>query len=111
MGILHELKNIPPINYKLILQDFEGKKDLLDSLIDQFRNNVRGQVVNMRKAITEFDDNTIKMEAHKIKGGAANLTLTRLSLVAKYLEKKAEEKEFEEIEQLLDLLEKELSAF
>ncbi|MBF0467547.1 MAG: response regulator, partial [Desulfamplus sp.] len=97
-----------PINYEQALEEFGDNRDFLDNALQRFPEMVRNQLIQMRDALTNADAETIAKEAHKIKGGAANLTASRLSSASAQLEQAAREKKLDESEKLIDLVEKEL---
>ncbi|MBF0572330.1 MAG: response regulator [Desulfamplus sp.] len=82
-----EPKNIDPMNFALLLDDFEGDKELLIKSMKLFLNSVENQLPILRKALSENDAALVRKEAHSIKGGAANMTATALSKVAFELER------------------------
>jgi CheY-like chemotaxis protein/HPt (histidine-containing phosphotransfer) domain-containing protein len=104
----------PPLNLNRALDEFDGDKVLLMKLINGFIDIVRGQINIMRKAISDGDMETVRSEAHSIKGGAANLTAMDLSKIALGLEKIAKTGTIHDSIELLSRLEQEflkLEAF
>lgn len=75
-----------PMNFEMILDDFDGDRQLLVDSMNLFLESVRNQIKALRRAILDGDAQLIRSEAHSIKGGAANLTADDLSRVAFELE-------------------------
>jgi signal transduction histidine kinase/CheY-like chemotaxis protein/GAF domain-containing protein/HPt (histidine-containing phosphotransfer) domain-containing protein len=68
------------------LKEFENDEDFFFEVLEEFLENLDNQLALIGKAIGEDDAQTIQKESHAIKGGAANLTATRLSYTAHELE-------------------------
>jgi len=103
-----------PMNFEMVLDDFEGDRELLVEAMDLFLKSVRNQIGALRQAISDNDADLVKKEAHSIKGGAANLTADNLSRVASELENIGESGTVEAGTVILERLEKEfyrLDAF
>jgi len=96
-----------PMNYDKALEEFVGKKDILTKVLDVFLQNVNKQIVMLHTAISEKDAETLKREAHTIKGGAANLTAQKLSELAYDLELIGKSENLENAGSTLDSFEKE----
>lgn len=75
-----------PLNYDQALSEFMGDKDVLVSTLHYFLNHCREQVGIIASALSENNSGVVRAEAHKIKGGSANLTMQPLSSAAAELE-------------------------
>jgi two-component system sensor histidine kinase/response regulator len=75
-----------PMDFVKAVEEFEGDEEFLKEILIGFMDNVRDQIKTMHKAVTEGDAETLRKEAHSIKGGAANLTAFSLSEAAFALE-------------------------
>jgi CheY-like chemotaxis protein/HPt (histidine-containing phosphotransfer) domain-containing protein len=88
--LLHEEKHRPsatdPIDFEKALKEFENDRDFLTEVLEEFIRTVGGQLPKIRQALASKDAETLKQEAHSIKGGAANLTARELSEAAGALE-------------------------
>ena len=86
----HEEKYKPfatnPIDFEKALKEFENDKDFLTEVLEEFIRTVGEQIPKIRQALVSKDADTLKQEAHSIKGGAANLTARELSEAAGALE-------------------------
>ena len=71
-----------PMEYERTLEEFEGDEDFLMEVLEGFIGNVTSQIKLIRQAISDGDAETVRREAHSIKGGAANLTANDLSGIA-----------------------------
>ena len=103
-----------PMNFEMVLDDFEGDRELLLDAMDLFLKSVRNQITVLRQAISNGDIEMTRREAHSIKGGAANLTATELSGIAFELENVVKSDTLEASMGMLERLEKEfyrLDAF
>ena len=76
-----------PMNYPMALKEFEGDEELLKEVMLGFINNVEKQIQTIDEALARDDSEIVAIEAHSIKGGAANLTADQLSRTAHDLEK------------------------
>ncbi len=76
----------PPIDLERAVREFDADREFLRELVGGFLNNVREQVELLRAAMEKGDAETVRREAHSIKGGAANICAESLSLAAWKLE-------------------------
>ena len=76
-----------PFNFEQAVDEFGGNRDLVATVMDKFISNVELQFQIFKDAMEKQDIDTIRKEAHKIRGGAANLTASQLSVAAENLEK------------------------
>ena len=97
-----------PIDLDRALNEFLGEKDVLYGLLKEFTIKVRSQINAIRQAVLNQDFKVIAQEAHSIKGGAANLTADTIAGVSAYLEKAAEQKQWENVSPLVTKLEEKL---
>jgi two-component system sensor histidine kinase/response regulator len=79
-------KEDAPMNFEVAIQEFEGDKEFLMEVMDGFMEKVRTQIPTIHQAISDGDTETVRREAHSIKGGAANLSAKKLSGIALELE-------------------------
>jgi CheY-like chemotaxis protein/HPt (histidine-containing phosphotransfer) domain-containing protein len=99
-----------PIDIGKAIEEFEGDKQFLFEVIDGFTMEVIEQIVTIRKALSCGDAETVRNEAHSIKGGAANITAKALSRVAFELEIKGKIKELNGAGEIVDNLEREFET-
>jgi len=99
-----------PINLEKAIAEFEGDKQLLSEVLEGFTKKVGEQIGAIRKALSFGDAETVKKEAHAIKGGAANISAMPLSRVAYELESKGKSHELNGAGEITDSLEKEFEA-
>jgi PAS domain S-box-containing protein len=83
-------KKSKAILYDQALAEFDGDRELLNSLIDSFMENLEKQLPALRNSLKKGDAEALLFEAHRIKGGAGNLTAFPLSSAAGKLEAAAE---------------------
>ncbi|MBW2609114.1 MAG: response regulator [Deltaproteobacteria bacterium] len=104
----------PPMNFEMMLEEFRGDKETLVEILEDFLEDVRGQLGNMRQALADKDAEAIRKQAHAIKGGAANMSAEALSGTAHELEKVGKAGALENGTKVFERLEKEfhrLEAF
>jgi HPt (histidine-containing phosphotransfer) domain-containing protein len=99
-----------PINLERAIDEFGGDKELLAEVISGFTAKVIEQIGTIREALSRGDAETVRNEAHSIKGGAANLTASNLAKSAFDLESKGKSRELDGAGELLDNLEREFDA-
>ncbi|MFH1491439.1 MAG: response regulator [Pseudomonadota bacterium] len=75
-----------PMNFETALDEYEGDRQFLDEILDEFLENVRNQIGTIQRAMSEGDAETVREQAHSIVGGAAILQANHLSGIALKLE-------------------------
>jgi CheY-like chemotaxis protein len=110
-----ESQNMPCFNYAEAILEFGGNKMLLDVAIQRFLKAAEKQIVQIEESLQGEDHEDVRKEAHKIRGGAGNLTAMALSKEAESLEASAEKENldeektiFENVKKEFDLLKKAL---
>ncbi len=97
-----------PMNFQKALREFDGDKEFLIEILHDFLKQVKSQIEPIRQAISRGDAETVRREAHSIKGGAANLGANDLSMKAFELEDIGKSGILEGSAESLQKLEKEL---
>jgi len=90
-----------PVDFARAIAEFDGQKDLVLSIIHEFTEDIKAQIETMNVALATGDAETIRREAHSIKGGAANIHANRLSMAAKTIEDLAKGNAMPELPQAL----------
>jgi signal transduction histidine kinase/HPt (histidine-containing phosphotransfer) domain-containing protein/AmiR/NasT family two-component response regulator len=85
--------------------EFEGDKVFLKEVCGKFVAQVQSQIPVLHEALGRGDTETVRREAHAIKGGAANLTAQGVSDLASELEQKGKAAELDGAEEILGRLE------
>ena len=101
-------KEVDPMNFEMALMDFKGDEPLLMEVLDDFRESVKTQIENTRRAISEGNVEEAGREARTIKGAAANLKAEVLSGIASELVNIAKSDNLEGAADALERFEKEL---
>jgi len=96
-----------PMDFARAIEEFEGDEEFLMEVLEGFIGNVTSQIKLIRQAISDGDGETVRREAHSIKGGAANLTANDLSGIAFEIENIGSSGALEKGIETLDRLEKE----
>ncbi len=99
-----------PIDIEKAIEEFEGDKQLLSEVLNEFIKGVGEQIETIREAISHGDTETVTKEAHAIKGGAANITAMALSKIAHELEIKGKNKDLNGTGEIIVGLEREFKA-
>lgn len=96
-----------PLNYAQGLEEFMGNTMLFHNVLNQFIHTVDTQITTCKDALERKDIEVIRREAHKIRGGAANLTAMALARVAEQMELLAEANKLDDIASLMTIFEQE----
>lgn len=75
-----------PIDFDHAVREFDGDRDLVMEILDEFLQILSVQIATMTDAIAEKNHETIRKEAHAIKGGAANIMAHPIAAAALALE-------------------------
>jgi len=98
----------PVLDVARAVEEFEGDREFLKRVAGTFIEKVRDQIPIMQRAVREHDTETVRREAHAIKGGAANLTADCVMDLASRLEAEGKAGRLTEAEEILERLEKAL---
>jgi len=79
-----------PMDFDRAVDEFLGKGALVESLLDRLLEEVETQIGALQTALMNDDWETLRREAHKTRGGAANLTAAPLACAAEQIELSAE---------------------
>ncbi|MGB3092405.1 MAG: Hpt domain-containing protein, partial [Candidatus Zixiibacteriota bacterium] len=75
-----------PIDLEAALDRFDGDKEFLTNMLQEFLDSASGQLETLKKAVEREDAELIEREAHSIKGAAGNLGATGIADVSLKLE-------------------------
>ena len=76
----------PPMDYEKALAEYEGDRAFLTTILNGFLERAKTQMQTLRQALSSGDAETVREEAHAIKGGSGILRANALSGVALELE-------------------------
>jgi CheY-like chemotaxis protein len=93
------------IDFPAAVEAFMGREEVVRGLIRGFLERLVGRIAPLRSALEKGDMETIRFEAHAVKGGALNLRAGRLADAALALESAAEDRRSAEVPGLLDAFE------
>ncbi|MEE8398457.1 MAG: response regulator, partial [Desulfobacterales bacterium] len=79
-------KDDAPMDFEKAIAEFDGDEAFLVGVLGDFIDNVAPQISNIRQYIADGDAGAVRMDAHAIRGSAANLTADGLSAIARELE-------------------------
>jgi CheY-like chemotaxis protein len=100
-----------PLNIKQALSEFMGNKAVLSEVLQSFVTDSRECIQTAREAMLKGDYARIQSLAHKLGGGAANLTATELAEAAYTLENVAPPDEIDQIQPLIENVEQAFRRF
>ncbi len=86
------------------LRQFGNNRKMLATVVKRFIKGLPDQIQKMKEAADINDADTIEAEAHKIKGGAANLLAMPLSRIAETIEDAAENSSLDGMSEYVDTL-------
>ena len=75
-----------PMDYEMALAEYEGDRAFLTTVLNGFLERAKAQMQTLRQALKRGDAETVREEAHAIKGGSGILMANALSEVALELE-------------------------
>ena len=81
------------LNLEKLADELEFEIEDVEMLLENFFEVSKGYLTALKDALDPFDFDAIAHNAHAIKGGAANLRLTRIASLAKEIELQAKAKE------------------
>jgi PAS domain S-box-containing protein len=96
-----------PFDLKQAIDEFGGDRSLVEAMIEQFLNKVQNQILSIQNALQSKEKEAIRKEAHRIRGGAANLTAMPLAAAASLLEEEAASPTPDDLENAVATVEKE----
>jgi len=98
-----------PLDFEEAVAEFGGNRELVNTVIGKFLGKANTQIQLLKEALEKQDTETLRKEAHKIRGGAGNLTAMQLAMAAERLEKLAQSGKLDEAAEQLTELEKEFN--
>ena len=89
-----------PVDMSRAVNEFMGDRDIVDHLMGEFVRKGSEQIITIEQALSASDYERIRLEAHALKGGAANLTADSLADSCADMETAAESAANTETEQM-----------
>ncbi len=96
-----------PLDLAEALARTGGDQDFLRELLEMLVDDVPGRITSIRQAVAQQDADTVRAEAHTLKGAAANLAAARLAELALAVEQCGRSGELDGVEPLLAGIERE----
>jgi CheY-like chemotaxis protein len=93
-----------PIDLKRAATEFGGDRELMMTVLTSFLETADEQIQPMQRAAGLGDAEILRTEAHRIKGGAANLTAMALSQAAAEVEVSAKQGDLDQAGRALETL-------
>ena len=94
-----------------LLERLGGKDDMVPLFLDMFIENTAGYLVALREAFNTDNGEQVRIQAHTIKGAAANISALKIRATASALEIAAREGQRDEWRRLLAQLDSEYEKF
>ena len=95
-----------PVDMEKAVDEFMGDRDIVTHLLGEFVRKGDEQLVTIEEALGTADFERIRLEAHALKGGAANLTAYSLANSCAGMEEAAEAAAGDDVDHLPPLLSK-----
>lgn len=98
----------PAVDRDALIELLDGNPELLTTIIDSFLDDCPDYMEAIREAVENEDAETLKREAHGLKGAAGSLRAEPASEAAQVLEEIGHSGDFSEAETALEALEHEI---
>jgi CheY-like chemotaxis protein len=85
---------ILPVNIQQVKQEFAQDMHFFYKILLTFLKNLDEQIPKLQQGILDKDKEKVAFEAHRIKGGSANLRAQKLSMIARDIEFMGKEEEW-----------------
>lgn len=82
-------QSLLPLDFPRLVEEFMGERELVIETLKEFCDLLPVQINEMRQAWDRAETDIIRAQAHKIKGGAANLTAAPVAQLADQIEQQA----------------------
>jgi signal transduction histidine kinase/CheY-like chemotaxis protein/HPt (histidine-containing phosphotransfer) domain-containing protein len=105
------VESLPAFDRRDLLERLGGREEMLGRFIDMFSRNVVGYMDALQTAIAQGDVEQVRIQAHTIKGAAANISARRMRETSAAMELHAKEGRIDEAAGLLEKLKAELEEF
>jgi CheY-like chemotaxis protein/HPt (histidine-containing phosphotransfer) domain-containing protein len=102
---------LPVFDKNELLERLGGREELLERFITMFAENVSGYMDHLESALERGDVEQVRIQAHTIKGAAANISARQIRETASRIEAHAREGRIEEASSLKMNLQRDLEAF
>ena len=94
-----------------LLQRIMNDEEILTHILKSFATNISGMQEKLHGAIAAGDVAEIRLQAHSIKGAAANISALAVFQVAEAMEQAARKEELDEMEVFVSLLDERVAIF
>ena len=96
----------PVFNRKELLDRLDGNEELIREIVEVFLKDIPLQMGKLKAALQNGEKAVIQLQAHTIKGAAANINAELMRQAAWEVEKAAKEENWEKVPSLVQTLEK-----
>jgi HPt (histidine-containing phosphotransfer) domain-containing protein len=96
------------INFKLAMENTDNDIDLFESLIEAFLHIKNNYIENLENAISDMNSKNLQLYAHQAKSGLELIGAKTASKIAFELEQKGKSSNFNNIDKIFEVFEKEL---
>jgi HPt (histidine-containing phosphotransfer) domain-containing protein len=102
---------LPVFDRDELLERLGGREEMLGRFIDMFNRNVAGYMEALIKAVEQGDGEQVRIQAHTIKGAAANISARRVRETATAMETHAREGRIDDAAALMQQLKDDVEKF
>ena len=102
---------LPSFDRRDLLERLGGREEMVPRFVDMFTRNVAGYMGLLQAAIERGDREQVRIQAHTIKGAAANISARRMKETAASMEGHSREGDMENAAVLMPRLVSEFEAF
>jgi HPt (histidine-containing phosphotransfer) domain-containing protein len=102
---------LAPFDRSGLLERLGGRSDMMETFIGLFKANTGGLLIALREALDRADFNQVRIQAHAVKGAAANISALRMQETAAAIEAQARRGTLDGAAELVRRLENEYEEF
>lgn len=107
----HQKNDLPIFDREGMLERVMGDEAIMSSILASFIADMAPQVDSLPELLKKEDNESLAQMSHKLKGAAGNVSAKKLSLAAESLEKAIKNKDYAQLEILVEAVIKNFSEF
>ncbi len=92
-----EVPELPVFDLDDLLKRLGGNQEMVPLFTDMFIRNTAAFIASLQQALCDGDDDGVRVQAHSIKGAAANISAPRIVKTAAFLETLARDRQQREL--------------
>ncbi len=102
---------LAPFDRSGLLERLGGRSDMVETFVGLFKKNTDSFLIALRGALDRVDPDQVRIQAHTIKGAAANIAALRMQQTAAAIEVEAKKGSLEGVAELVHQLQDEFEEF